>query len=117
MKTTTIMVGLVSTSLNNRYLLDNIERHVNFADSSEFVALRRPMNREARTMLVSPSGDLQRRLSDATRQAIVWEYCEGASSRTLHARYGIAKGSVIKIVREAGVEPRPPHSRKTNPMR
>lgn len=109
------MVGLVSTSLNNRYLLDNVERHLRFGDSGDSVALRAPTIRTDVTELGQPAGSLQRRLSEATRRKIVREYRAGASSRALQSEYGIAKASVIKIIREAGVEPRPPHTRSTNP--
>lgn len=117
MITITILVGLVLSTWENRYLLENLEgcmeataaslAGVAEADTPTGVALR---------PLAVPY-KLSHRLGSEQRAAIVRYYCEGHSSRETARRFDVGKTAVLDILREEGVQPRPPHRKCLDPIR
>jgi hypothetical protein len=87
------MVGLRGLKLNPALL-----KYV--ADGPPARAARRPGHRRERRV--------SKRLPAETIERLVAEYAGGATAAELSQRYGLAKNSVIRLVRQAGKQVRHP---------
>lgn len=83
--------------------------------SLNFVALAQltlntPVVRESSTARVREVVVKRRRVTGRDRAQIVELYNKGKSSRAVAQEVGVAKSTVLRVLGEAGVEMRPPHT-------
>lgn len=110
------MVGLVLSTWENRYLLENLEGHLDLtAVRLAGEAYVEPSTATAPCVVPVPY-KLSQRLGADSRAAIVRYYCEGHSSRETALQFDVGKTAVLDILRESGVKPRPPHRQRLDPI-